>query len=258
MRNSASKDRLHVLYEVNRRLTTFSDLDELLRYATQQARELLEAEGCALLLVDRERKEFYFPVASQAVSTQSGAAELAEIRFGIDRGIAGWVLSNDQPALVNDAARDPRFFDGVDRRSHLTTHALLCAPLRTRAGNIGVIEVVNPASGAFSAEDLEFLEALANDIGVAHEKARLYEQLRGEVLGLRRLCALGGAGMAAIGVLFILATLLGHLAWALPLRELPTRPGIISGALALLTGAFLIGIGRGWWQRRAGTPPASL
>ena len=59
-------ERLRVLYEITRKLATFTDLDDLLRYATRRARELFEAEGCALLLLDPEKNEFYFPIASQA------------------------------------------------------------------------------------------------------------------------------------------------------------------------------------------------
>src|SRR5262249_45190881 len=113
-------------------------------------------------------------------------------------------------------------------------------------GNVGVIEVVNPAAHALTAEDLEFLEALGNDIAVAHEKALLYERLRGEVVGLRQVCRFAGVGLLIAGVLLSLGAVAGHLAWALPLRELPTRPGMLAGLVALVVGAALIGVARGW------------
>ena len=60
-------DRLEVLCELNRRLATFTDLDELLRYATRRARELFDADGCALSWFDRGRRKLY-------VSAVAGAA----------------------------------------------------------------------------------------------------------------------------------------------------------------------------------------
>ena len=48
----SAPEQLHVLYDVARRLGTFTDLDELVRYATRKAREAFDAEGCALLLHD--------------------------------------------------------------------------------------------------------------------------------------------------------------------------------------------------------------
>ncbi|HVO22676.1 MAG TPA: GAF domain-containing protein [Candidatus Margulisiibacteriota bacterium] len=239
-------ERLRLLYEVNRRLTTFVDLDELMRYSTRRTCELFGADGCALLFLDREKREFYFPVASQGATQQASQECLAEIRFPADQGIAGWVHSHDQAALVPDVASDPRFYKGVDRATHMTTRAILCAPLRSRSGNIGVIEVVNPAASALTADDLEFLEALAGDIAVAHEKAMLHEQLRGEVTGLRQAVRAAGMGLVALGCLLALGAVIGHMAWALPLSELPTRPGIVGGAVSAVLGVALIGLGSGW------------
>ncbi|HUI25519.1 MAG TPA: GAF domain-containing protein [Candidatus Kryptonia bacterium] len=243
---TTAADRLHLLYDVNRRLATFTELDELLRYATRRTREVLGAEGCAILLLDANRREFYFPIASQAEARKGVEARLAEIRFPADRGIAGWVLSQDQAALVNDVANDARFYSGVDQQTSMTTRALLCAPLRSRGGSLGVIEVVNPAAGAFANDDLEFLEALAGDIVVAHEKAQLYEQLHHEVIGLRQYCRFLGWGLAAVGVLLSVGATIGHLAVSLPLGELFMRPGMLTGMTAVALGALLIAVGQGW------------
>jgi len=239
-------ERLQLLYEVNRRLTTFDDLDELMRYSTRRTCELFGADGCALLFLDRDKREFYFPVASQSATQRASQERLAEIRFPADQGIAGWVLAHDQAALVPDVANDPRFYAGVDRATHMTTRAILCAPLRSRSGNIGVIEVVNPAANSLTADDLDFLEALAGDIAVAHERAMLYQRLRGEVTGLRQAVRAAGIGLVALGILLALGALIGHMAWALPLSELPTRPGIVGGAASVGFGLALIGLGRGW------------
>ncbi len=124
-------ERLALLYELNRRLATFTDLDELVGYATRRAHELFKADGCALLLIDRSRRELYFPVASQREGHTSGEP-LSEIRFAAELGIAGWVLGRDEGVIVDDARNDPRFYTGVDKRTGLVTRTVLCAPLRTR------------------------------------------------------------------------------------------------------------------------------
>ena len=242
-------DRLHLLYEVTRRLATFTDLDELLRYATGRTRELLDAEGSAVLLLDPARREFTFGVASQSEARQATSARLLEIRFPAHLGVAGWVLAHDEALAVADAQQDPRFYNGVDQVTNITTRAILCAPLRARSGNIGVIEVINPARQP-AAEDLEFLEALASDIAVAHEKTALQEELRGEVVGLRQVCRVAGLGLLALGTLLALGAVYVQLALALPLRELPTRPGVVDGLVCLLLGALLSAAGRGWLSRR--------
>jgi GAF domain-containing protein len=250
-----TSSQLHLLADVSRSLATFTDLDELVHFATQRTRELFEAEGCALLLLDQARREFCFPVASQRQAGASATA-LAEIRFPADRGIAGWVLAHGEGALVPDTASDPRFYDAVDRKTTMQTRALLCAPLRTRSGNIGVLEVVNPGPGHLEAGDLEFLDILASEIGVAYEKAALYRELEREVLDLRGFCRTAGAALAGVGVLFAAAATLYHRARVLPWNELPTRRGMLVGVLCVVIGVTLIGVGRGWLVGRRGKRPS--
>jgi GAF domain-containing protein len=247
---ASASERLHLLYEVNRRLATFTELDELLRYATRRARELLNAEGCAILLLDEGRREFYFPVASQSESRKGAEARLGEIRFAADRGIAGWVLTHDEAALVPDVASDSRFYGEVDAKTDMRTRAVLCVPLRSRSGNIGVIEVINPIDGSFDNEDVEFLGAVAGDVAVAYEKAELYRQLHGEVIGLRQLCRVLGLGLVASGAVVSVWATIGHLGVSLPVGELLTRPRMLAGILAVVLGAVLVGVGQGWLIRR--------
>lgn len=243
------QERLRLLYELNRGLTTFTDLRSLLSYGTEQVRALFRAEGCAILMLDAARDEFYFPVASD-VDVKS-EARLAEIRFPADRGIAGWVLREDRAQLVPDTAQDARFFRGIDAQTQMTTRSLLCAPLRTRTGNIGVIEVVNPSPEFLTPSDLEFLETVAADVAVACEKAQLYDRLRGEVVGLRQVSRVAGVIVAAVGVAVATSAAFAHLARALPLVELFSRPPFILGVLGVLGGGVLFSIAQGWLVPRA-------
>jgi GAF domain-containing protein len=203
-----AENRLHLLYELNRRLTTLDDPKDFQSYITRRTREIFNAEGGSLLLLDRSKNEFYFPIASQSAASHVTPAQLAEIRFPADRGVAGWVLANDQAVWVPDVSKDSRFYSGIDEQTATETHSILAAPLRTSTGNIGVIELVNPADGNVDKEDLEFFEMLASDIAVSYEKAALLDRLRGEVSALRQLCRglgvvlLGGGLLAAVGAVF--------------------------------------------------------
>lgn len=172
-----TQDRLELLYELNRRLPRFTDLAALIGFATRRARELLQADGCALLLLTEGRDEFYFPVASQSEGTAETNVALREIRFPATQGIAGWVLNQDEPALVVDAAADPRLYKGVDAETGLQTKSLLCAPLRAPKGTLGVLEVLNPMGNRPGSEDLEFLEAIANDVAIAHVRVHVIAEL---------------------------------------------------------------------------------
>jgi GAF domain-containing protein len=229
--------RLEVLCELNRRLATFINLDQLLAYATSRTRELFDAEGCALLLVDHASGEFRFPVASQSAVSRVSASRLSEVRFPITQGVAGWVHAHGKSVVIEDAQRDPRFYSGVDKTTGTTTKSLLAAPLRTSGGAIGVIEVINPRTVVEG--DLAFLEALGSDVAVAHERAAFSAALREEANGLRRLARLGGIGLVALGTGFVLAALVAHAARALPAAELVSEPGVLLGVLVALGGIAL-------------------
>lgn len=251
-REEAQRERLRLVYELNRGLTTFTDLRSLLTFATERGRLLFRAEGCAILMLDAARNEFFFPVASDADVLSE--ARLAEIRFPADRGVAGWVLQHDKAELVADTSADPRFFSGIDAQTHMTTRSLLCAPLRTRSGNIGVIEVVNPAPEFLTEADLEFLETVAGDVAVACEKAQLYERLRGEVIGLRQVCRVAGTVAVVGGAVVAVFAAFAHTARALPMLELLTRPSFVFGVMASLGGGLLYAVAQGWLVPRAEPP----
>ena len=174
----ATAGRLKPLEEFSQHLATFSDVDQLVRYATRRTRELLDAEGCAVSLLDRET-------------------------------------------------------------AHLT------APLATRTGHVGVIEVVGPKRGYFTADDRKVLEILASDIAVACQPMLECEPVGGDVAKVRWLGTAVGFGLAAVGLLFVLGAVLVHLSLALPVSELPARPAMRPGLVLLLVGGLLARVCRG-------------
>jgi GAF domain-containing protein len=155
-------ERLTLLYTLGQAFSSLMTLDTLLPSIITRTKEIMQAESCALLLLDEEHQEFYFPVTSDLSPTIE--ARMKNIRFPADKGEAGWVLQQRKPALVLDASRDDRFYMAVDRRTGEQTHELLCAPLRTHHGVIGVIELRNKLVGSFTEDDLAFLDALAGSV----------------------------------------------------------------------------------------------
>ena len=170
-------ERASLLYELGCAFAERIALDELIPLVMEKCRDALDAEGAAVLLLDATHNELYFPYVAE--EDAAAAAELRAVRFPADRGIAGAVLQSGQPIRVDDAASDPHFYRGVDRRTHVTTRAMLSVPLTCRQGTIGVMQVLNPRSGGCFRDDvLAFLEALAGSVAVAIENARLYADLK--------------------------------------------------------------------------------
>ncbi len=182
--HAAATARLRLLYELSCGFAAQVQLDELSALVVAKCRAVLDAEGAAILLLDPQRNELYFPyVADEDAAV---AARLLSLRFPADRGIAGTVLQTGRPLRIDDVAADSRFYSGVDRRTGLTTRDLICAPLRSHQGTIGVVQVLNHRGGGFTDDDLAFLDTLAGSVAVAIENARLYAQLRQQVAALEQ------------------------------------------------------------------------
>jgi Nif-specific regulatory protein len=168
--------RFDELYDLACAFAARIDLDELVPLVVARCRDALDAEGASVMLLDPATNELYFEAAADDPAV---AARLRGLRLPADRGIAGAVLQSGVSVRVDDVATDPRFYSAVDRQTGFTTRTLLCAPLRTGAGIIGVVQVVNRhGSGTFSDADLQLLEAMAGSIAVAFDNARAFARVR--------------------------------------------------------------------------------
>jgi len=187
-------EKTALLYEVGQVLASLLDLDELLPYLTRRVMEVFGAESSAVMLLDASGKNLQFAYVDDRDA--ENAHRLRDLTIPHDRGVAGWVLTNATPALVENATHDARFYGGVDESLGRTTQGLVCAPLRTRGGVIGVIEVINKRDGGFGPEDLALLDALSGSVAISIENARMFGELRAreaalqrEVTSLRRVAA---------------------------------------------------------------------
>lgn len=169
--------RLRLLYDLACAFATRLELDELVTLVVEKCQDVFEAEGASVLLHDREKDELYFPfVVSRDPEV---AAQLANLRFPSDKGIAGTVLQTGEPIRVDDGTSDDRVYRGADQETGTVTKSMLCAPLMTREGTIGVIQLVNHRGGTpFPANDESFLVTLAGSVAVALDNASMYATLR--------------------------------------------------------------------------------
>jgi signal transduction histidine kinase len=182
---SLRDDRGRLLHELGRAFASRIELDELLPLVLAECCRALDAESASVLLLDRERGELYFPYVAQ--DDPRAAAELRALRIPADRGVAGATLAGGRSLRIDDVASDSRFYTGVDRKTGLTTRAMLSAPLGGRGGPIGVVQVLNPrGGGVFTDADLSFLDALAGSVAVAIENAQLYAELKRFAAGLEQ------------------------------------------------------------------------
>jgi Nif-specific regulatory protein len=169
-RSDQPPDKLLTLLTITQQLNSERDLPTLLTIITREAARLLDADLASLFLLDAARGELWSKVRLDSDET---------LRFDAGQGIAGEAVRSGQIVRVDDVTRDARFFAGVDARTGFQTRNLLAVPLRNLRGEpIGVVEVLNKRSGAFTDEDVEVAHLLGAQTSLALETAQLVGEMR--------------------------------------------------------------------------------
>ena len=170
-------NQVNTLMELSAILNSTLQQKEVLQRAMEAATRLTGTEVGSLLLLDEETQELVFEVA-----LGEKGERVREIRLKLGEGIAGWVAQTGEPLLVSDVRQDPRHYHRADELSHFVTRNMLCVPVRVKDRVIGVLQAVNKLEGSFSKENLDLFAALANQVAIAIENARLYEEMKGTFL----------------------------------------------------------------------------
>jgi Nif-specific regulatory protein len=192
MDNGKSNLPHRLIYELGNTFASRLELDDLLGLVVRKCREVFDAEGVSVLLLDHERDEFYFPYFSDL--DPNVAARLMEMRFDASKGVAGEVLRNGRSVRIARVEHDPNFYSAVDKHTGFQTKSIMAALLMAADRRLGVIEVLNPLHlDTFTDDHLALLEALASSIALAINNASRVdmlrsseEKLRTEVGALRR------------------------------------------------------------------------
>ena len=168
---------LALLCEVSTSIHAIRDLDEMLESILHKIKAVFHVEGASIAIHDAERSEFYFirTVEEEKHGRHEGKRQM---RFPDHLGVAGWMLREKKTAVIPDVTKDERFYKGMDLREQFVTRSMVCVPLLTRKGFIGVLYALNKADGDFSARDAKLLEILSGTISVAVENGQLYGELK--------------------------------------------------------------------------------
>ncbi|MBU1879293.1 MAG: GAF domain-containing protein, partial [Chloroflexi bacterium] len=108
----------------------------------------------------------------QAASSEGGQRMLArghKLEVG-QVGIVGYVADAGESRLALDVGEDAVFFDNPDLPM---TRSEMALPLKVREQVIGVLDVQSTEEAAFTDEDVEVLQTMADQVALAIENARL-------------------------------------------------------------------------------------
>jgi GAF domain-containing protein len=112
-----------------------------------------------------------------AVNSEGGRKMLERkhrLRVGTE-GIVGYVTSSGEPRIAMDVGKDPVYFNNPDLPE---THSEMALPLQSEGRIVGALDVQSTETSAFTSDDIQMLSLLANQVSLAIENARLFDETR--------------------------------------------------------------------------------
>jgi adenylate cyclase len=154
-------------------VTAEIDLGSLLQRVMVEATRMLDADRSTLFLNDEKADELFSRVAM--------GDGIGEIRLPNSAGIAGAVFQSRETVNIPYAYADLRFNPGFDKQTGYFTRSILCVPIINKDGKcIGCTQALNKKGGGFTSEDESRLKAFTQQVAIALENAKLFEDVAKE------------------------------------------------------------------------------
>ncbi len=162
---------ISALRRVSAAVSRLRDLDAILHIALDSALAIMNETVGGILLLDEQTQTLSYRV-SRGLSHEY--VEAMRLRLG--EGIAGTVAQTGNAVLLEDISTDPRAAS-PDIINIEGLRAFVSVPLRAKDVVLGVLNVASRKPRDFTAEDMQLVHAIADQLGVAIEQAELYDRL---------------------------------------------------------------------------------
>ncbi|HEY9174104.1 MAG TPA: GAF domain-containing protein [Verrucomicrobiae bacterium] len=182
------------LASVSQAIHSALNLDDALRVITREARGLMQAKMCSLMLLDGTREWL-----DLRASAGAGPAYLNKPRLSTDESLLGVVVRRRKPLQIANVQTSGRYQNvAVAREEGLV--ALLSVPLALAGEAVGALSVYKGEPHVFSNEEVSILSAFAELSALAIGRARLYERVVDVEEQLRQNEKLSALGLLAAEV----------------------------------------------------------
>jgi nitrate/nitrite-specific signal transduction histidine kinase len=166
-------EQLRTINEVGRKISSIVKLDELLPYVGNLLRETFHYYNVNIFLL--EPSSGTLALKALCLSGQKGVIPVGVPLEVDDETIIGWVAQSGEPILANDVSEDSRYRSVEALRD---TKSELAVPVKIGNKVLGVLDIESTEVDAFSEADLYTAQTLADQLAVAIDNARLYEETR--------------------------------------------------------------------------------
>jgi PAS domain S-box-containing protein len=160
--------RLRTLYRVGQTVNSTLETDAILAQLTDEAMRVTRAKHGQVLVVREESG--YFERRSQRGFSPEEIKRAHSDLLPLDQGVNGRAYLSHQIVRVDDVQAEPDYFPLIP-----TTRTELAVPIIRGGEVLGNLDLQSPTPGAFCDVDLDYLNALTDQVAIAIENARLFE-----------------------------------------------------------------------------------
>lgn len=172
LRNERRARQFEAIARISRAITQTQNFDALLNQVTELISEQFSIYHTGVFLLD-VNNEYAVLIAANSPGGKRMLQRNHKLRVG-QTGIVGYVAGTGLPRIALDTGTDAIYFNNPDLAD---TRSEIALPL-LRKGNeiIGVLDVQSREPNAFTQEDVGSLTTLADQVAIAIENSRLFEE----------------------------------------------------------------------------------
>jgi len=164
-------DQLRAINEVGRRISAILSLDELLPYVASSLQKTFNYYNVNIFLLESDINTL---VLKAGAGGYQGPVPIG-YSIRISEGIVGSVAELGDPLNINDVTREPRY---ILFQELSNTRSELAVPIKIAAEVLGVLDIQSIEPDAFDEIDLFTVQTLGDQLAIAIENARLYQETR--------------------------------------------------------------------------------
>ena len=182
---SRKVDHLRAASYIARQTAEVQDLASLLNTVATLITDQFGFYHTGIFLINETGSE----VILQAASSQGGQRMIERghsVSVGT-QGIVGYAAAQKTPRIALDVGLDAVFFNNPDLPM---TRSEIALPLLVRNKVLGILDIQSDKPQAFSTDDIDVLETLANQVAVAIDNARLLDESQATFMQLEALTTL--------------------------------------------------------------------
>jgi PAS domain S-box-containing protein len=174
------RQRAETLLRIITELSASLDIEQVLQRTLHVLGEFVDAAQITILIArPGEKKLQRLASIGYAPAPEDHSKETP---LDVDQGLAGWIISQRQSVLIGDVLEDERWvpilYPSEGWKPAFRHRSAMGVPLTSGAEALGCLLLFHPEVNHFSMDQLDLVQAAANQVAVAVNNAELYRLIR--------------------------------------------------------------------------------